>query len=358
MSSRLVKSLNEEFPKIEDMGIFIKNVTGAGMRVNYDLKTNLFVFRSVTGSTLVESPDSLCNGLILEKHEKDWEIRCIRQRRIIYVDSKPDVEVKIYELQDGPVISLYNFNGEWRLSSKTGISIGKNIWHKLTYDEILAEILKSKKIDPATFFSKLDKTKSYTVCLRHPEITPLSDEMRLVLLDCWDLKTAKQTETPELAEFKLETMKETTDDAEPQFGKLYVGKKYNYIKKSWHFDSIRNHYYNVKSSIIVERGKSIHDRILLRQYENSSRMTELLPGTKKFYENLDAKVKKTIKEVLDLCQIKSKKEEFDKLLQQVHPASVIVFNAIDNDLGKKDIIIKSAAYLTDPENYLVLEKLI
>jgi len=359
MATVLLKLL-EKFPEVgtDNIKDFIGYINSNSMLVNYDFKDRLFIFRSITRSTGEGTPDPECNGILIENtknKENPWKIRAIRQNRIVYGKPESSEDVKKYELIDGMIFTLYNFNNEWRMCSKTGINIDNKIWNKLTFAEVLGDVLKKTGIQADKFYKNLSKDKSYTFCMRHPEITPYNpDDVRLVFLESWNLKKVKPADFKEITDLKLQTKKEITDaDATPEFGILYTGK-YNYIQISGLFDKIRRNYYNVKTRG-DKKDMSNNEAILYTQFSNDKNMIELFPQYADFYKNLTKKTQKFIKEVLQ----KTTSEKSVKRVVTIGKDYLLSIGAnsgtspITNreEIDKKKII----AYLLNPENIKILK---
>lgn len=75
---------------------------------------------------------------------------------------------QIYESLDGTMLTLYYFNGEWRISSYKGYDVSCLLFcNGKTYMDVFLDLTKEKY--PTFSFDSLEKHKSYTVCLRyHP----------------------------------------------------------------------------------------------------------------------------------------------------------------------------------------------
>lgn len=358
MATGLLKLL-EKYPDVNTGNIkdFIAYINSNSMLVNYDFKDRLFIFRSVTRSTGEGTPDPECNGILIENtknKENPWKIRAIRQNRIIYGKPESSEELKKYELIDGMVFTLYNFNNEWRMCSKTGININNKIWNKLSFAEILEDVFKKTGIQNDKFYKTLNKDKSYTFCMRHPEITPYKqDDIKLVFLESWNLKKIiPVSDCKEIGELKIKTKKEIDTDSTPEFGILYVGK-YNYIQISGLFDKIRRNYYNVKIRG-DKKDMSNNEAILYTQFSNDKIMIELFPQYEDFYKSLTKKTQKFIKEVL---QKTTPEKSVKKVVTIGKDYLLKIGSGSGTDSSTKEEIEKKKiiAYLLNPENIKILK---
>lgn len=75
---------------------------------------------------------------------------------------------QIYESLDGTMLTLYYYKGEWRMSSYKGYDVTiLPFCNEKSYMDVFLELTKQKY--PTFSFDRLQKNKSYTICLRyHP----------------------------------------------------------------------------------------------------------------------------------------------------------------------------------------------
>ena len=114
-----------------------------------------------------------CNGLVFEYHD-GWNLLAMPQwafctnkismRRLINIHNSGEYDV--FEVLDATILTLYFYNGEWRISSTKSYDIGSIEMIKgMTFMEAIKDLMKSKYC--AFNFESLHTNCSYTIALRH-----------------------------------------------------------------------------------------------------------------------------------------------------------------------------------------------
>ena len=113
-----------------------------------------------------------CNGIVLEY--PSWEVLAvpppILNPRFRVSDIKRHLsKYTIYKAQDGTLITMYWWRGEWRYSTSHGYDMGRVQWlGETTYSEAI-----NKQLGGEFDFAQLNKRHCYTFLFRHHEFHPL-----------------------------------------------------------------------------------------------------------------------------------------------------------------------------------------
>ncbi len=119
--------------------------------------------------------DSQCNGVVLTYPQCKLLALCQRNfhpRPKIRVLAEHIKEYDIYPINDGTTITLYYYNGKWRISSTNGIDIGDFKWvGTSTYMEAVNGAMKKYNVS----CDNLNVAYSYTIGFRCVDYHPLID---------------------------------------------------------------------------------------------------------------------------------------------------------------------------------------
>jgi hypothetical protein len=144
----------------------------------------------------------ICNGIIFDYHTLTPlcipPIATISQYKSAAVNAHIVADnYDIFKLVDGSIISLYwcPYNRQWCMSSSHGLDIDNIRFNTKTYREIFDDIINQiqfkKTGDPLLdfnphkeppFFRCLDKAKSYTFSMTHPDLQPFQKNVGLTLI--------------------------------------------------------------------------------------------------------------------------------------------------------------------------------
>lgn len=114
-----------------------------------------------------------CNGLVVE-YADQWKLLAMPHRAFctnkISMKKLNDLYTAgaydIYEVLDATILTLYYYDGEWRVSSTKGYDIGSTeMVAGMTFIGAIHDLMETKY--KAFKFEDLDKTFSYTIALRH-----------------------------------------------------------------------------------------------------------------------------------------------------------------------------------------------
>lgn len=153
-----------------------------------------------------------CNGVVFAYHPEQkmkWRIlsyppECfnmnplsIQKMNKYYLSNA----YQIYESIDGTMLTLYYYNGEWRFSSYKGYDVTfLPFCNDKTYMEVFLDITKEKY--PSFSLDRLEKHKSYTVCVRYQPYhifderigvhLPIEENSYIVFIQSVDLSKERQ----------------------------------------------------------------------------------------------------------------------------------------------------------------------
>lgn len=114
-----------------------------------------------------------CNGLVFE-YNNGWHLRAMPQNAFctnkISMKKLNDLHsannYDVYEVLDATILTLYYYNGQWRVSSTKGYDIGATeMVQGMSYIEAIQDLMDTKY--KSFRFEDLTKTYSYTIALRH-----------------------------------------------------------------------------------------------------------------------------------------------------------------------------------------------
>ncbi len=122
-----------------------------------------------------------CNGIILQG--SDWKI-CAIPPPFVRTQFSPDVIdeglankcYRIFEIEDGSLITLYNWEhvdekaNPWKISTHSGIDVTNQARANLTFRQMIDDVLAKNGISVDEFYNLLDKTRSYSFIVKHPDI--------------------------------------------------------------------------------------------------------------------------------------------------------------------------------------------
>jgi hypothetical protein len=132
------------------------------------------------------------NGIVLECNT--WKVLAVPSCSFFRNASPQNIVANIasydiYEIIDGTVVTLYHYNGSWRLSSANGYDVSQYTWLvEKTYWDAIADLATRY---PEFKFENLSKRTCYTIGFRHKWFHPLmSDPERLWLIQACNLDVA------------------------------------------------------------------------------------------------------------------------------------------------------------------------
>lgn len=132
------------------------------------------------------------NGIVLECNT--WKVLSVPSCSFFRNASPQNIianiaSYDIYEIIDGTVVTLYHYNGSWRLSSANGYDVSQYTWlTEKTYWDAIADLATRY---PEFKFENLSPRTCYTIGFRHKWFHPLmSDPERLWLIQACNLDVA------------------------------------------------------------------------------------------------------------------------------------------------------------------------
>lgn len=177
------------------------------IKCNYNINNNSqqhgkFILSAEKDPDNSSELSALCNGVIFDYHTlmplcipplatvSQYKTHEVNQ----YLEEK---KYDIFKLVDGTVMSLYwcPYKKDWCLSTTHGLDVDNIRFNNMTYGEIFREVIndiKPKKtgnplldFDPHTtlpFYRCLNKSKSYTFCITHPNLHPLQTNSCITII--------------------------------------------------------------------------------------------------------------------------------------------------------------------------------
>lgn len=78
-----------------------------------------------------------------------------------------DLKLETYKCYEGTILSLYNHNNKWYLSTRRCINSKDSIWNQTNYHDMFMEVLNKENISFEDFTSKLNENYGYYFILIH-----------------------------------------------------------------------------------------------------------------------------------------------------------------------------------------------
>lgn len=161
------------FDKIKE----IANDSGIDVReCSSDVLNNLYLLVADKNSNVLSPLQMECNGLIFEKETN--KLVCMSQNKFIHINKDSSQVEQIESLksrysrfrmeycEDGTVIRLYHYNGQWYTATTRCIDARKSYWSSdKTFDDMFWEIFNASSYD----ISNLDTNYTYSFILIHKE---------------------------------------------------------------------------------------------------------------------------------------------------------------------------------------------
>ena len=162
-----------------------------------------------------------CNGLIIDTINKK-----ILMYPIFYCNcnikfdkyyTKKYIQDNIYtifKIKDGTKLNLYYFKklGGWVLSTNKGYNVLNIIWRGISFEKALEEVLLNKlNISLKNFYNSLNKTKCYTIGIKHPQYHPFGNSSEY---DIWFIQSINLCSNPLNPNFNCDIPKLTGQEIE------------------------------------------------------------------------------------------------------------------------------------------------
>lgn len=172
--------LNRNYDGINDIDAIKEDFASVKIKISYDNGfvngTRRLIFSTVKGmrSQKFDKISHECNGLILEADT--WRPLVVpfptprtNCNNNIMTSRIKNQKYSIYQLQNGTVINMYYWNG-WHISTARGITMANVKTGKMTYVEMLDDILSQYGHRFESFTELLDQSTSYTFVIEHPNV--------------------------------------------------------------------------------------------------------------------------------------------------------------------------------------------
>ena len=168
---QLINNINS-FPRGVDAVEYLKNLyCRLGVRVNYEKSDKPGIYNRIMLSTFKRSCSFKYSGTILGYNvdEKKYVIVSVphpppsTQFKISYIQRKID-SCSTIQVQDGTTVTLYYYNGDWKIGTHRGIDVGDIKWFNgKSYKQVLNDVLGTYDFK----YSDLDTNKCYTIGFKH-----------------------------------------------------------------------------------------------------------------------------------------------------------------------------------------------
>jgi hypothetical protein len=158
----------------------VEDFKNYGIKVNHSPDKKLYLLstsKTCKYSGNIDKYLSECNGLVMsapQNETSDWKIKVVPVPTLKGSVSANKIEkfmahelYNITEVREGTVISLYFFDGEWRMSTARGVNVTNLKWDGMTYKQYFNEVLVEKKINVTKFYNSLNKERAYTLGFKH-----------------------------------------------------------------------------------------------------------------------------------------------------------------------------------------------
>jgi len=187
--NELLGFLQESNFDVKTAAEHLRDCLGHRMKITHlidegDVVKGRLMLTSDRGRANPDTLDKQCGGVVLA--DNPWRIllmppSLISQKYALKTIANNIKTYKIYEIMDGTIVTLYWYDGQWRLSSTNGPDVGEYLWiGPLTYMEAF-------KAAGAPAFETLDTNLSYTVGFRHHDFHPLvADPSKVWIIHVYD----------------------------------------------------------------------------------------------------------------------------------------------------------------------------
>lgn len=306
-----------------------------GVNAKYQQDDNRILFNLVSRNGIIDNKYKReCNGLIIDI--ESWRIICLSsfnfQRSRDVNTKKLELEdFDIVDIQDGTIITAYNYYGEWILSTHNSVDARESQWVSLTtsFSYAFFEILHKRGYDFR--FDRLNPSKCYTFGFKHPEFHPYDegDNYKIWFIQSVNLEKIYKLNILSSSEYSdkiiLYVDKDIGEDIKSQYSNnsfnvitelnSYINKNqfstYGFLlrnknikKDSIMIDSIlmkniKKYYYDV----IVPKGTFNKNKyIIINSYTDTrvnTDFTKMFPKFKHIYNELDNIIHKITNMVID-----------------------------------------------------------
>lgn len=153
--------------------------------IKYTYDENRIILSSATKNPDFKWP--CANGLVLSLSD-NWKILSCPPRLSLEVLPRDISDYDIYSAEDGTVITFYQYEGRWLMSSVRGIDVGPIVWDdSVSFEDAFYQSL---QMDKDEFISLLDQNKNmnYSFGFTHPLIHPfVSNKMNVWFIQAYNL---------------------------------------------------------------------------------------------------------------------------------------------------------------------------
>lgn len=302
--------------------------------------------------------NQICNGLVLKY--PGFEPLSIPPPTLAVLIKPAVIDTKTYDvvpIKDGSVVTLYWWDGEWKISSVNGYEINGYTWlSNSTYESVIYELLGDARL-------ALDTNVCYNVGFSHKEFHPsiLNNEMWLVSATdrttFEDVTAAASVIVPLASKLKdappMDTLMRTNRNSRKTFqltgqrnygyilrGKFEThGRWANVIIESELLRYIRNIYYQFPTRVNFKDAAERMAYINMRTYLDTPNLNDvraLQPSIDEVHASIDAKLKPLILNIVKRLRTKSRLGSLNDARQGIKQNVLEFF--IDDIFSRGDIV--------------------
>jgi len=134
---------------------------------------------------------------------------CNKQAQQLLLNNN-STNIEYYRCYEGSLMSLFNHNDKWYLSTRRCLDSIDSVWNNVTHQQMFTDVLTSEGLSFEEFCSKLDKTKGYHFILIHHNLQNIvkyekifgENYLKLCLAFVRDNLTQEEINDYDLPEFK------------------------------------------------------------------------------------------------------------------------------------------------------------
>ena len=146
-----------------------------------------------------KSLNLVCNGIVIDIDKLKLlvvpQLNCISNLNTDIANTYLYNDLyDIYKLEDGTVINLYWWSAEdrWIISTKRSYDSTDKKYNTKSYKEIISDIIiksNDEKTNENAFYDTLDKGRSYTFGIKHPDIHPFNEGTGVDIYKMWFIQS-------------------------------------------------------------------------------------------------------------------------------------------------------------------------
>jgi len=87
-------------------------------------------------------------------------------------------EYDVYAINDGTTVNVYYYNGKWQIATARGVSVNMKKWYGLSWTSVLKSVFERFNVK----LGGLDKDRTYSFTIQHPEYHPIINDYGLSII--------------------------------------------------------------------------------------------------------------------------------------------------------------------------------